>query len=540
MNSSPDALFQQGIAAVERGDFSRADAIARDLCARDPNDIYGLQITGFSAYRQGDAQTALKAFWQANRAVPGQPSLLFWLGVLYKERADLAQAERAFRDTVRLRPANADAWCHLAETVFLAKRREEARSMFEKALELEPNSASIVVRTARFFEISHELEKARALAQQALTLDPDNDAARLLIIEIDFREKRFDDVLSRIASLSELRRDVSESIQARLCHLSASAHDRLGNHAAAFDLYSEANRLQARLSHGSALKEQSPLQIENINRVSTWLKTTDIAAWNPEGGLVGQAPVFLLGFVRSGTTLLDQMLSSHPSVTVMEEEDLLADAWRELTLSDVGLSRLAAMSKGEINKKRESYWSRAAKIPGGDAKRPIVVDKLPLNTVNLPLIWRIFPESKIIFAVRDPRDAVFSAFQQHFQVNAGMAHFLDMKSSAIFYDGVMTIGDLTRRSAKLDLFEIRYEELVADVESQMRRLLEFIGLPWNDAVLDYQSTAKNRLVRTASAKQVLEKPYADSIGKWRRYREGMASALPILAPWVEKFGYDPD
>jgi tetratricopeptide (TPR) repeat protein len=419
-------------------------------------------------------------------------------------------------------------------------RPGDARLAFEAALAAEPGSPTVLALAARFFDTVHDTQRARALAEEAIRLSPENDVAHIALVEMALREKKYDVVVSRATPLLQPGAGLNLRNQARLSYLVATAHDRLGNYAQAFDFYVDANTAQAALDRDFARTVPSPLHDENLERIIRFLKSAGFGDWTTNDDPQGPAPVFLLGFVRSGTTWLDQILSSHPSITVMEEEDLLVDSWRDLLIDDAGLARLAALPADEINRRRAAYWERAGKALAGIDRRPVIVDKLPLNTANLPLIFRLFPEAKILFAVRDPRDAVFSAFQQHFQVNAGMAHFLDVTTAAQFYDRIMTIGEMTRRMAPMTVYEVRYERVVADFDGEIGRILDFLELPWSDDVRNYQETAKRRTVRTPSARQVIEKPFATSIGKWRRYRDGMAPALPILAPWVEKFGYEPD
>ena len=159
--------------------------------------------------------------------------------------------------------------------------------------------------------------------------------------------------------------------------------------------------------------------------------------------------------------------------------------------------------------------------------------------MQLGLIYRFFPDAKIIFVLRDPRDAVLSAFQQYFQINAGMYHFLELESAARFYDKVMQLGSMISRKAQLAVHEVRYENLVADFETETRALVQFLGLDWDKAMLAYDQIARKRTILTPSAKQVIKRPYSSSVGKWRRYRREMADILPVLEPWVKEFGYDP-
>lgn len=535
----PHSSFHEGLAAAERGDFARADAIARTFLDKNPNDVHGLQIVGFSAFRRGRTKEALEAFWRANRVEPGQPAILYWLGVLYKDRGDFEQAARALSEATRLNPRYGEAWCHLGETLYYAARKDEARSAFERAVAAEPNSPIVLARAARFFEATHDLARARSFAEAAARIDPKNEIAKIALFEIDLREKRFEDVLKGAATILQ-DKAVNRRNQARLQHIVATANDRLGNYGTAFSFYENANRLQAELDHDAARRTPSPLHIENLDRIIRFLSENDISHWAEEPPFDSAAPVFLLGFVRSGTTWLDQILSSHPRAVVMEEEDNFVDIWPHLATSEAGLKKLLTLSRTEIVSFRDIYWRRANKALNASARGRLVVDKVPLNTAQLALIHRLFPDAKILFAVRDPRDAVLSAFQQHFQVNVGMLHFLDLMTAAQFYDRVMTIGSLVRRKAHLEITEVRYEALVADFESEIRKIISFLGLEWDDAVLDYQKTAAMRAIRTPSVRQVIEKPYATSIGKWRHYHKEMALVSPVLAPWVEKFGYPVD
>jgi len=536
--NQPPNLFAEGLQAAERGDFARADAIARSLLARSRDDVHALQIIGYAAFLQGDNTRALDAYIRANRAAPGQPALLYWIGVLFKERGDTAQAERALRQATDIKSDYGDAWCHLGETLYLNDKKDEAAAAYEKAHAAEPQSATVLAKCARFFEINHEMDRARAFAEKAYEAAPSSDLNAIVFAEILMREKetaRAIEILEPFAANDAVNR----RNRSKILSLLASAYDRTARFDDAFAALEKSHALQSQISSAEAAAQQSPLQTSALDATINFLSETNFAEWTSHSALEGPAPVFLIGFVRSGTTWLDQILSSHPQIEVMEEEDNFIDIWPHYVTDAEGARRLPFLTCDEVNALRAAYWKRARLILKEDKGGPIV-DKVPLNTAELGLIYRIFPDAKIIFAIRDPRDCVLSAFQQHFQINAGMAHFLDMTTAAEFYDRVMSIGEIVRNRAALDVHEIRYEGLVADLERETRALIDFLALPWDDAVLNYQETARQRAVRTPSRTQVIQKPYATSVGKWRNYRRGMAPALPILAPWVEKFGYAPD
>lgn len=530
--------FLLGLQAADQGDFDRANAIAKALLQRNPGDVHAFQILGYAAFRQGRNADAMNAFLNANELAPGQPAILYWIGLLYKERGLHHESAKAFSEAVRINPKYGEAWCCLGEALYLLDRTEDATNAFEKALTVEPNSNVVLARASRHFEIIHDLERARALAEKAVSQIPRDEVAQIALAEINLREKRYEDVVERISPQIDPKSPNLRN-QSQMSHLIAQAFEKLGKYDEAFFAYSEANRMQSVFGMELSEKVESPMHTRHLDRVINFLDRADLSGWkDPQPN--GKIPVFLIGFVRSGTTWLDQILASHQSVAVMEEIDNFVGAWRDLILTDEGLGRFVNLSADEIAHYRDLYWQGANAALKEDRDKPVIVDKAPLNTAQLPLIARFFPEAKIIFALRDPRDCVMSAFQQHFQVNPAMAHFLDMRASAEFYDRVMKISNLVQSKMNLNIHVTRYESVVEKFDDEVRAVLDFLGLDWTDKVRNYQETAMRRAVRTPSARQVIQKPYKTSIGKWRNYSTGMAPALPILAPWVQRFGYDPD
>ena len=196
------------------------------------------------------------------------------------------------------------------------------------------------------------------------------------------------------------------------------------------------------------------------------------------------------------------------------------------------------LSGEEIGRIRTAYW---ANVRGeiGDVANKLIVDKFPLNIVVLPLIKRVFPQAKIIFALRDPRDVIFSCFQQRFGMNVAMVQFLQLNTAATYYDLVMRLMDACRETLALDLHEVRYEDVVADLENSARDLASFLGIGFEPAMLNYRDTALRRTIETPSARQVIQPLYTRSIQRWRRYAPQLAPILPILEPWAIRYGYSP-
>ena len=168
-----------------------------------------------------------------------------------------------------------------------------------------------------------------------------------------------------------------------------------------------------------------------------------------------------------------------------------------------------------------------------------VVDKHPLHSARMPLIHRVFPDAKIVFVERHPCDVVLSCFMANFMLNPAMRSFTRLDEAARTYDAVLDAWTRAEALLPLNVHRVRYERMVADLAGEMRPLLDFLGLPWDEKVLDNQAAAQARgRVRTASYSQVGEPIYTRAAGRWERYREQLAPVLPILAPWAERLGYD--
>ena len=160
-----------------------------------------------------------------------------------------------------------------------------------------------------------------------------------------------------------------------------------------------------------------------------------------------------------------------------------------------------------------------------------------MNVIFLPLIRRVFPDSKILFALRDPRDVVLSCFQQRFGMNAAMVQFLELNSAAAYYDKVMSLGLICRERLGLSVFEVRYEDVVADLEKVARGVTSFLELPFESSMLSPAEAALQRNINTPSVRQVVQPIYNRSVARWKKYEAQLAPVLPLLSDWAERLNY---
>ncbi len=249
--------------------------------------------------------------------------------------------------------------------------------------------------------------------------------------------------------------------------------------------------------------------------------------------------VFLIGFPRSGTTLLENILVGHPDIVALQEKNLLSPAAGEFLSSDTGRKRLAAASDAELEPHRVRYW-QAVKSYGADVAGKIFIDNHHLNATKFLTVPKLFPEARVIFAIRDPRDVVLSCFRLDFVMNPSTFELLTLERAARYYDSVMSLSRNYRRMFTLPWLDVRHETLVGDFKSEVERLCAFLDIEPHPAMENFAERARGRAISTASANQVRRGLNADGIGTWRHYREELAPVLPLLAPWVEAFGYPAD
>jgi hypothetical protein len=198
---------------------------------------------------------------------------------------------------------------------------------------------------------------------------------------------------------------------------------------------------------------------------------------------------------------------------------------------------LAGLDVDAIGDARSFYFEEVGKVAQYEAGK-LLIDKSPLFLSKAATIHRLFPNARFILALRHPCDALLSCFMSNFRLNTAMSNFLRLEDAAEFYDLTFRHWERSRELFSLNVHTIVYERLVEDVEGEVRPLFDWLGLDWREEALDHRRTAKARgLITTASYSQVTEQIYQRAAGRWEGYRRHLEPVLPVLAPWIEKFGY---
>ena len=388
---------------------------------------------------------------------------------------------------------------------------------------------------------SHDHETAAAYARQAVALDPAQPAATLVLARIALQEARLEEGLGLAAAA--LHRDrTSTPQQDALAHrVRGDLLDAIGRKDEAFTAYAASAAIFRRQYAGPCAGPDPLTGLDLCRRLRDGYRAANPALWVPaataDAPYDGEAGhVFLIGFPRSGTTLLEQVLASHPQVVALEEQPTLMPAIDAYLDPPNGLELLANMDEATAEHWRRIYWNRVRSF-GVDPAGKVFVDKQPFYTLWLPLIGKLFPKARIIVARRDPRDVVLSCFRKPFRMTPVTYELMDLERSAALYALAMDIlSTFVERSQNPTLI-YRHEDLVRDFDGVTRRLCDFLDLPWTTQLLDFAQTAKARPIRTPSALQVTRGLNLDGVGAWKAYAAALAPVLLTLEPYVQAFGY---
>jgi tetratricopeptide (TPR) repeat protein len=406
-------------------------------------------------------------------------------------------------------------------------RFDEAEEAFRKAYAIAPADRAVVLHLGIALERTNRLDELMKLLGDAERNGLGRDQLPFLWAVLARRESRLEEAEELL-----LQADPAED-PVRWYMFRAKLADSLGKTDEAFAAAVEMNR--------AAIADQVV-----PDKFDEWLRETekyraelhDLAGMiTPEWAArvprlkdpLSKRVSFLLGFPRSGTTLLDTFLLGHPQIEVLEEKQLVG---RSADVVGGSLNLLSASDK-RLRKARERYFGLLREYVPPDFAG-LVVDKFPLDMAAAPVIEAVFPGAPMIFAQRHPCDVVLSGFMQPI----GIVNFSSIEAAADYYDAMMSIWTAARESLRLNAHTVVYEDFVRDPESTLRPLIAFLGLEWDDRVLDHQRAARERgTIITPSYDQVTEPVSTRASGRWKRYREQLKSVLPVLLPWAEQLGY---
>jgi tetratricopeptide (TPR) repeat protein len=467
---------------------------------------------GLACEEAGDVRGAFEAFRRSAKADPRVAAPYVGLSRLLIKNHQRAEGIACLERAVACEPANPSLHVLLGRALAQDGRLERGRRSYEQALRIKPDSTDAAIGIAGIFEDLGERGAAAGTYREILKRVPSESEALAGLLGVADGDMLDDAIISATTQLT----NAAETDAALIGYALGKALARRGEHDAAFAAWLAANT--ARRSHAGAFdRDRFDRRVERLMAIFS----AEFFAVRKGWGEPSQQPVFVVGLPRSGTTLTEQILASHPDVFGAGELDLLTDMatgtpdllgrtdppWPESALE---------LNREHIDVIARRHLKRLMELAPPSALR--IIDKQPLNFWHLGLVALTFPNARIIHCTRDIRDNGLSIFAENF--TAEQRWSMDLSDNAHYWRGYRKLMDHWKNVTGLRVIDVAYEDMVTDLEAQARRLTGFLDLPWHAAVLDFHNSG--RAVQTPSRWQVRRPLYASSVGRWRHYGHHLA------------------
>lgn len=555
---------EQALAHLQQGQFALAELLLVDLGKVKPRDATVHYLLGYAAFQSGrhaeavismrhaielgladpaafyhlgcalsslgHYQDAAAAFEQALALKPDFVAAVTHLANCQFELQEFTVAERLYRQTLASEPDNFIASHNLGQVFYLTQRIAEAITYFERAADAAPTVAEFRAILATMQEADNQLDAAEASARTALNNDPHNTSASIVLARVLRRKDRSDEALA-VLDTADLQASLPRS-QIAFWSERGQVLEKLGRFSDAFEAYAQS---KTRLAETRAPYDGGVKTRHMMAREREVVAPDRIADWTGPSVPAQPAPVFVVGFPRSGTTLLEQMLGCHPSIVACGELQTVLEHEESSDFLDA-LDTLDEKTRlNTVTALRQEYLAVLHGSASSNGAVRYATDKLPLNMMRIGLIRLLFPEAKIIHVLRHPLDAVLSAYFTPFLF--GNEWSMRLLDTAHMFVQTWNHIEQMKTLPGLHFTRVRYEDLVTAPEATLKQVLGFLDLPWDAACLDFHTSA--RVARTASYAQVTRTLYQTSK---KRYRNFLAcfdqDVLAVMRPIVAAAGYD--
>jgi tetratricopeptide (TPR) repeat protein len=504
------ALHTRGYELLTRAKYAEALECYQELVSLDARDAVARNGLGNALAQLAQYGEAEQQFRRAIGIRPSFPEAYFNLAGVLQMTGRWSELEVPLRRALKLKPSYIDARVGLGNGFVVQGRLEEARDCYEKVLRVAPRNVPSLVGMGQIEALQGRFAEAEATYQAALEVDPASSHAWAGLVWLRKMTPADDAWLKRAEEVAD--KDLTPVDEATLRFAIGKYCDDVGDFARAFRNFQRANELHKMRAAPYNREARSGL-VDDLMRVYT----PEALARARAGGSDSARPVFVVGMPRSGTSLVEQIIASHPAATGAGELHF----WTVVARNHEGVIRQEMLAE-TLRKKLAAEYLRVLAGYSADALR--VIDKAPYNSDYLGLIHSVYPNARMIYLQRDPIDTCLSCYFQQFA--PAMNYTMDLSDLAHYYREHRRLIAHWRSVLPADtLLEVPYAELVADQEQWTRRILEFLELPWDERCLDFHKAVRS--VTTASTWQVRQKIYSSSVERWRNYKKFIGPLLKL-------------
>ena len=494
------------------------------------------------AWKLQDYQRTIETLERASRLDPANASVLLDLGRAYGLRYDYGAADRCLEKAVRVATQPVEVLTEAGRRCQEFGSYEMAKRYFERAAEQSGASVGVFVTLAELNERHARLEEAARWVDRALAANAEHPAALLTRARLSRLEGKLETAESSLRSLLEKPFDHTPT-RVRAWYELGGVLDRQGRFDDAMNAFLEAKAL-LRPAAGPFHATLQGVQ-DRVREMEQTISAAVLERWfnSREALRPGRRLAVLCGHPRSGTTLLEQVLDSHPDIVTAEETHILHDEAylplsRGFPQTAALLDVLESTPSSLLQQSRENYFRFSELFIGKPIGEKLLIDKNPALNVLIPAVARIFPVARFLIAVRDPRDVCLSCFMQPLSLNPVSSAYLTLAGTVTQYASVMGFWRVILPRLRNAWTEVRYEDMVADLRSASRRTLDFLGVQWDEGVLRFHDHARSKPLRSPSYAEVTKPVFKSAVGRWRNYEKYLEPCLKQLNPFITAYGYE--
>ena len=532
-----DGFNNLGISLKLQGKLDEAVEAYTKAVFIEPHFLKAHNNMGATLLEQGKLEQAIEAFKNALKVKPDQASPYNNMGVALTEQGKLDNAIEVYNKALAIKPDYPEAYNNMGNALKEQEKLDKAIEFFTKALSLKPNYTDAWLNGAEALEQWNKLKQLEQWLENAFeTFETVPADLEFLKAKLLWRKKDFEEASVLIFGID--LNHISKIRKQDFLHLKAKCYEKSKKFDQAYACFSKSNELAKETN--DYVRSTPEIYFQTLINQHTKIRTdpVKIITHHPTQK-TDFTPVFLVGFPRSGTTLLDTILRSHSRIEVVEERPSVevARAFLENKVYD-DIAR-NPLSPELISGAKTVYETEFMKHFKGCFSDSVFIDKFPLNLLQVPLIQQLYPQAKFILALRHPLDTILSCWMQNFKLNPAMANMVDLDRIVEFYCLAMDTFKICRTKYSLSVHELRYENLLEDLSGEVSSLLNFLELNWEDQMENYQETALKRgRIYTPSYSQVVQPIYKDAKYRWLNYDKQLKQYLAKVECWIYEFGYN--
>ena len=507
-------LLYKGVRHLQASRFRKAENAFKKILVEDENNIDALRFMGILAFKSGNHDIAEAMFTRALQVDPTYTLVWANLAQVFSVTGQLDKAKKSFKNILNMEPKNGLIWAEYGTVLTKLARYSDGKDAYLKALKFKPNSPRVYLSLGHVYKTMGEIDNSINSYKSTIKQNNLSGEAYWSLANLKTYSFTNDEIKNMEATLDT---EISDIERCQMHFALGKAYEVKKDYNNSFINYSKGNRVKKRL-----IKYSSRETSEKTKKVLDFFNEDNISSLSNSSTL-DRDPIFVLGMPRSGSTLVDQIISSHSMVDGTQELPNIIKIAAELNndsddnypevLEDFKSNELSALGLDYI---RETKWARES--------APFFIDKMPNNFIHIGLIKTILPNAKIIDTRRDAMDTCFSCFKQFFA--RGQLFTYSLEDLGNYYVDYIKAMNHWHKVYGEDIYTVHYDNVINNTESTIRELIEYCELPFEDNCLEFYKSS--RPVKTPSAEQVRQPIYKSGLNYWKNYEDFLSPLKKII------------